>query len=31
MDMNVSKLQEIVEDRGAWIATVHVVAEYDTT
>ena len=23
MDMNLSKLQEIVEDRGAWHATVH--------
>ena len=23
MDMNLSKLQEIVEDRGAWYATVH--------
>ena len=23
MDMNLSKLQEIVEDRGAWWATVH--------
>ena len=23
MDMNVSKLQDIVEDRGAWCATVH--------
>ena len=23
MDMNLSKLQEIVEDRGAWCATVH--------
>ena len=31
MDMNVSKLGEIVEDRGAWLATVHVVAEYDAT
>ena len=26
MDMNLSKLQEIVEDRGAWYATVHEVA-----
>ena len=23
MDMNLSKLQEIVKDRGAWRATVH--------
>ena len=23
MDMNLSNLQEIVEDRGAWSATVH--------
>ena len=23
MDMSLSKLQEIVEDRGAWYATVH--------
>ena len=23
MDMNLSKLQEIVEDRGAWCSTVH--------
>ena len=23
MDMNLSKLWEIVEDRGAWCATVH--------
>ena len=23
MDMNLSKLQEIVEDRGAWCATVY--------
>ena len=27
MDMNLSKLQEIVEDRGAWWATVHGVAK----
>ena len=26
MDMNLSKLQEIVEDRGAWHAAVHEVA-----
>ena len=23
MDMNLSKLQEMVEDRGAWCATIH--------
>ena len=27
MDMNLSKLQEIVEDRGAWCAAVHGVAK----
>ena len=27
MDMNVNKLQEIVEDRGAWGAAVHGVAK----
>ena len=27
MDMNLSKLQEIVEDRGAWPAAVHGVAK----
>ena len=27
MDMNLSKLQEILEDRGAWRTTVHGVAE----
>ena len=27
MDMNLSKLQEIVDDRGAWHATVHGVAK----
>ena len=27
MDMNLSKLQEIVEDRGAWCAAVHRVAK----
>ena len=27
MDMNLSKLQEIVKDRGAWCAALHGVAE----
>ena len=27
MDMNLSKLQEIVDDRGAWWATVHEVVK----
>ena len=31
VDMNVSKLWDIVEDRGAWNATVHGVAESDIT
>ena len=31
MDMNLSKLLEIVEDRGAWHAAVHGVAELDRT
>ena len=31
VDMNVSKLQEIVEDRGAWRTVVHDVAETDMT
>ena len=30
-DMNLSKLQKVVEDRGAWHATVHGVAESDIT
>ena len=29
MHMNLSKLQEIVEDRGAWHAAVHGVIESD--
>ena len=31
VDMNLSKLREIVEDRGAWHAAVLGVAELDTT
>ena len=30
MDMNLSKLQEIVKDRGAWHAVVHGVAKSRT-
>ena len=30
MDMNLSKLQEVVEDRGAWRATVHRVTKSQT-
>ena len=30
MDMNLSKLQEMVEDRGAWHATVHGVTKSST-
>ena len=31
VDMNLSKLQETVKDRGAWRAAVHGVAESDAT
>ena len=31
MDMNLRKLQEIVEDRGAWYATVPELAKRHTT
>ena len=30
IDMNLSKLQETVEDRGAWLAVVHRVAKSQT-
>ena len=31
MDMNLSKFQEIVEDRGAWHKAIHGVTELDKT
>ena len=31
VDMNLSKLQETVENRGAWCAVVHGGAKLDTT
>ena len=31
MDMNLSKLWEMVEDKGVWRVTVHGVTESDTT
>ena len=31
MDLNLSKLQEMVKDREAWHAAVHEAAELDTT
>ena len=31
LDMNLSKLREIVKDRGAWCAAAHGVTEWDRT
>ena len=31
MDMNLSKLWEIADDKGVWHATVHGIAESDST
>ena len=31
MDINLSRLRELVRDREAWRATVHMVTESDTT
>ena len=31
MDMNLSKLQEIIKDREAWCTAVHGVMKLDTT
>jgi len=31
MNMNLSRLRQIVEDREAWLAAVHGAAELDTT
>ena len=31
MDMNLSKLEEMVKDREVWLAAVHWVAQSDTT
>ena len=30
-DMNLNKLREMVEDRGAWLAAVHRIAKSDLT